>query len=259
MAQTVRPVRGGRVDGGVDQLIARMVALLALLEAEGDPARFFLGTYLRTTQAVRTAMDGGLFEDPSWVEEWDVDFAGFYLDALEAYRRDPATVPTPWRQAFGAKSTLRPEGHVLLGMNAHINFDLPQSLVRVIPAEQFADPVTLARRERDHERIDGVLASRVGAEDVELQRVGDQRTPLARLRTPLTHAASRQFLREARRKVWANTTVLHRARVSGDGEYRRRLGELQGLKGRRGAKLRLPRPGVLPLAVYGCGSPPAPA
>jgi hypothetical protein len=247
------------VDGGVDQLIARMVALLALLEAEGDPARFFLGTYLRTTQAVRTAMDGGLFEDPSWVEEWDVDFAGFYLDALEAYRHDPATVPTPWRQAFGAKSTLRPEGHVLLGMNAHINFDLPQSLVRVIPAEQFADPGTLARRERDHERIDGVLASRVGAEDVELQRVGDERTPLDRLLTPLNHAASRLFLREARRKVWANTTVLHRARVSGDGEYRRRLAELEALSASRVADLLRPGPVLLRLAVYGFGVTLAPA
>src|SRR3954468_2357112 len=197
MAQTVRAVRGGRVDGGVDQLIARMVALLALLEAEGDPARFFLGTYLRTTQAVRTAMDGGLFEDPSWVEEWDVDFAGFYLDALEAHRRDPATAPTPWRQAFGAKSTLRAEGHVLLGMNAHINFDLPQSLAGVSPAEQFAAPATPARRERDHERIDGVLASRVGAEDVELQRVGDQRTPLDRLLAAPHHAARPHFPREA--------------------------------------------------------------
>src|SRR3954454_4642393 len=287
MRQTVRPVRGGRVGGAVDQLIARMVALLALLEAEGDPARFFLGTYLRTTQAVRTAMDGGLFEDPSWVGEWEVDFAGFYLDALEAYRRDPATVPTPWRQAFGAKSTLRPEGHVLLGMNAHINFDLPQSLIRVIPAEQFADPGTLARRERDHERIDGVLASRVGAEDVELQRVGDERTPLDRLLTPLNHAASaeratprgcantptpldrlltplnhaasRLFLREARRKVWANTTVLHRARVSGDGEYRRRLAELEALSASRVADLLRPGPVLLRLAVYGFGVTLAPA
>src|SRR3954466_6704286 len=163
MAQTVRAVRGGRVDGGVDQLIARIVALLALLEAEGDPARFFLGTYLRTTQAVRTAMDGGLFEDPSWVEEWDVDFAGFYLDVLEAHRRDPATAPAPWRKAFGAAASLPPEAHVLLGMNAHINFDLPQSMVRVIPDDEFADPGALVARERDHERIDVVLASRVAA------------------------------------------------------------------------------------------------
>jgi hypothetical protein len=250
------------VGEALDELITRMEALLALLEADGDPARFFLATYLRTTQAVRTAVGDGLFEDPSWVAEWDVDFAGCYLDALETYRRDPATAPAPWRQAFGAWSTLRPEGHVLLGVNAHINFDLPQSLVRVIPGEQFADPVALARRERDHERIDGVLAARVAAEDVELQRVGDRRTVLDRLLAPLNHAASRLFLREARRKVWANTAVLHRARLAGDGEYTRRLAELEALSAARVADLLRPGPVLLRLAVHGFGVslvPPEPA
>src|SRR4051795_8898221 len=206
-----------------------MVALLALLEAEGDPARFFLGTYLRTTQAVRTAMDGGLFEDPSWVEEWDVDFAGFYLDALEAHRRDPATAPAPWRKAFGAAASLPPEAHVLLGMNAHINFDLPQSMVRVIPDDEFADPGALAARERDHERIDGVLASRVAAEDAELVRAGGQRSALDRLLAPANRTASRLFLREARSKVWSNTGVLHDAALAGDAAFRRRLGQLETL------------------------------
>jgi Family of unknown function (DUF5995) len=247
------------VDEAVDELIARMVALLVLLEAGGDPARFFLATYLRITRAVRAAVADGLFEDPSWVGRWDVDFAGLYMDALDAYRRDPATAPAPWRQAFGATSTLRPQGHVLLGVNAHINFDLPQSLVRMIPDDDFADPVTLARRERDHERIDGVLASLVATEDVELQRVGDRRTPVDRLLTPLNRAASRQFLREARRKVWANTTVLHRARVAGDGEYRRRLAELESLSAGRVADLLRPGPVLLRLAVHGFGVTLAPA
>jgi hypothetical protein len=241
------------VGGAVDELIERMTALLALLEADGDPGRFFLATYLRITRAVRTALDDGLFEDPSWVATWDVDFAGLYLDALEAYRRDPATAPTPWRQAFGAKPTLRPQAHVLLGVNAHINYDLPQSLVRVIPEEEFADPAALARRGRDHERIGGVLASRVATEDVELQRVGDQRTPLDRLLTPVNHTATRLFLREARRKVWANTTVLNGARENGDGEYRRRLAELEVLSADRVADLLRPGPVLLRLAVHGFG------
>src|SRR3954469_8615327 len=117
-----------------------MTALLEALEAGREPGRFFLGTYLRTTRAVRDALDRGVFEDPAWVAEWDVVFAGFYLDALEAFRRDPATAPRPCRRAFGAPPGLPPGAHLLLGMNAHINFALPQALVRVIPAREFADP-----------------------------------------------------------------------------------------------------------------------
>ncbi|MGY1807822.1 DUF5995 family protein [Blastococcus sp. SYSU D00669] len=237
----------------VDALIARMRALQAQLEAAGDPARFFLGTYLRVTEAVRAALDDGLFEDPAWLAEWDTDFAGFYLDALEAHRRDPATAPAPWRRAFGARAGLRPEAHVLLGVNAHINYDLPQSLVRVIAPGDFADPVVLAARERDHQRIDGVLASRVGAEDLELRRAGDPRTLLDHLLTPVNRLATRTFLRESRRKVWANAAALNAARLDGDDAFGRRLAELESLSDARVADLLRPGPVLVRLAVHGFG------
>ena len=100
----------------VGALMDRMAGLLAELEGCGDPGRFFLGTYLRTTRAVAAGVEGGLFEDADWVARWDVDFADRYLDALAAYRADPASPPGPWRRAFGADPELRPEGHVRLGM-----------------------------------------------------------------------------------------------------------------------------------------------
>jgi Family of unknown function (DUF5995) len=241
------------MSGAADELIARMAALVAELEADGDPARHFCATYLRTTRAVLAAAAEGVFEDPSWVTAWDVGFAGFYVDALEAYRRDAATAPAPWRQAFGAARTLHPQAHVLLGVNAHINFDLPQSLLRAIPDDEFADPAVLARRRRDHVRIDSVLASRVAAEGVELQMAGEPRTRLDRLLAPLNRAATRLFLREARAKVWANATVLRRARTAGDEEYRRRLAELEALSAERVADLLRPGPVLLRLAVRGFG------
>jgi len=189
------------VVAGVEALVGRMEQLLESLEDTRDPARFFLGTYLRTTRSVVAALEAGRFEDPTWVVEWDVDFAGFYLDALELHRKRPEAVPAPWRRAFGADRSLPPEAHVLLGMNAHINFDLPQSLIAVIPPGDFGSPTLLDRRRRDHERIDDVLAGRVGEEDLALQRVGGRRTVLDRVLTPVNRQASRLFLREARRKV----------------------------------------------------------
>jgi len=56
----------------------------------------------------------------------------------------------------------------LLGINAHVNYDLPQAMLSVIGMREFADPELIASRRRDHERIDGVLAGRVAAEDNEL-------------------------------------------------------------------------------------------
>ena len=237
----------------VSALIVRMTDLLARLEDDGDPSRFFLGTYLRTTHAVAAALDTGSFEDREWVALWDVDFAGLYLYALEAYRTDPDSAAEPWRLAFGAKPALPPEAHVLLGMNAHINFDLPQSLVRMIPPEDFTRPDCLALRRRDHERIDGVLASRVVEEDLALEIAGGRRTPLDRVLAPANRGASRMFLRESRRKVWANAQALHEARLEGSAAYARRLAELEAASAARVRDLLRPGPVLLRLAVRGFG------
>jgi hypothetical protein len=237
----------------VAALIARMDGLLAVLEDGGDPGRFFLGTYLRTTRAVAAALRAGVFEDAEWVARWDVDFAGLYLDALEAHRVDPARPAAPWRRAFGAEPALPPEAHVLLGMNAHINYDLPQSLVRVIPPEDFAVPDRLALRRRDHERIDGILATRVAEEDLALELAGGRRTPLDRALAPANRGASRLFLRESRRKVWANAHALHRARQAGPDVHARRLAQLEAAADARVADLLRGGPVLLRLAVRGFG------
>jgi hypothetical protein len=230
-----------------------MGELLAPLEADRDPARFFLGVYLRTTVAVGVAIDAAAFEDPAWVEEWDVDFAGLYLDALAAHRRDPSTAPHPWRRAFGAKPGLPPEAHVLLGVNAHINFDLPQSMVRKIPPADMADADVVARRHRDHRAIDGVLATQVALEDRALQGAGGRRTLLDRVAAPVNRLAVRMFLTESRRKVWANTLELHAARLAGPDAYTLRVSALSDAAAERVADLLRPGPVLLRLAVRGFG------
>jgi Family of unknown function (DUF5995) len=40
---------------------------------------FFLETYRRTTEAVGKAIDDARFEDPEWVERWDVVFADLFV------------------------------------------------------------------------------------------------------------------------------------------------------------------------------------
>jgi hypothetical protein len=237
----------------VADLLLRMERQLTELEAAGDPARFFLGTYLRTTRAVAEALDGDTFEDPAWVGELDVVFAGLYLDALAAFRRDPSSAPATWRAAFAADPSLPPEAHVLLGVHAHINLDLPQALIATMPPSDFADCDLCSQRRRDHGRIDRVLATRVAAEDTALQRAGGRRSPLDRLIAPVNRTAVRRFLREARRTVWANTSVLHQARDDGQACLERRVAELDVACAGRVAELLRPGPVLLRLAVHGFG------
>lgn len=216
-----------------------------------SPRRPFLSTYLRTTQAVGDAVAAGAFLDPQWVERWDVAFAELYLDAHDAFMAgNTASVPRPWRLAFTAPDELPALRHVLLGINAHVNYDLPQSLLAVISHEDFEDEQLIGRRRRDHERIDGVLSSRVKAED---QLLGDAKTLLDRVLAPLNRLGSKRFLREAREKVWHNVHALNAERTQDDRSYAARLGELEVLSAARIADLLAPGQVLLRLAVAGFG------
>ena len=140
---------------------------------------------------------------------------------------------------------------MLLGINAHVNYDLPQALLAVISDDDFANPSLMASRRRDHERIDGVLASRVAAEDAELAVHGRSFTD--RVLQPLNRISSKRFLRESRMKVWHNTGELQAARLAGAAEYDVRLGELEVLSAARIADLLAPGQVLLRLAVAGFG------
>jgi hypothetical protein len=161
--------------------------------------------------------------------------------------------------AFGAAAAARrlPDLRlILLGMNAHINYDLPRALLAVISDAEFADPAVIARREADHTRIDEVLASRVGAEDAELAAAGRSFTDT--VLQPLNRLATKRLLRESRRKVWANAVALSASRRDGHrglagAEHQRQLAELEELSAARVADLMRPGPVLLRLAAGGFG------
>jgi Family of unknown function (DUF5995) len=221
---------------------------------DGDPRRTFVATYRRTTEAVSEQVARGGFLDPQWVERWDVAFADLYLRPLWAdLAGEP--VPGPWGVAFGYA---REHGeapavrHLLLGMNAHINYDLPQALLEVISDDEFDDPAARARRGEDHARVDELLVGRVSAEDAELAAAGP-RSMLDRLLTPANQAASRRFLREARAKVWANAIVLSAARRRGPVALALTLTALERLSAAKVEELVRPRFVLLRLGARGFG------
>ncbi len=211
--------------------------------------RTFITTYQRTTQAVGEAVDAAFFEDPDWVVRWDVAFANLFLVAHDADQLN-RHVPRPWRLAFQADPQLPTIVHLLLGMNAHVNYDLPAATLSVITDDDFEDPVLIDRRRRDHERIDPILAAQVAAED---HAIGGARGLLDRILTPANRLSSRRFLREARHKVWLNVAELQRARLAGENAYDARLAELELLAAAKIADLLRPGQVLLRQAMTGFG------
>jgi hypothetical protein len=228
----------------------------ANLHATTDPRRFFHSTYSRTTRAVHDEIRRGGFTDNAWVERWDVVFAGLYLRAFEQYEATGSAVG-PWLVAFerARDASLPPLRHVLLGMNAHINYDLPQALCAVITSAEFDDATLVAMRGEDHKHIDTVLAARVAAEDDELKKLElpGQRTLLDKMLTPFNRLGTKKFLREARTKVWANARTLDQARRRGPETYAAALRGLEALSRQRVIDLGQPGQIILRLARQGFG------
>jgi hypothetical protein len=245
------------VTDGIDGLLERMQAALAPMRESGDDRRHFLSMYARTTGAVGDEIVRGGFVDGEWTERWDLEFAELYLEALHRWSED-GSAPGPWQVAFDATRSgprLPPLRHVLLGINAHVNYDLPQALLAVIDDDGFADPALIRRRAADHRHIDDIVSSRVAAEDELMRReeVPGDRTLLDRMLTPFNRAGSRRFLQEAREKVWRNAATLSRARRQGPTFLKARVDELGDLSAARVDDLRRPGQVILRLTRHGFG------
>jgi hypothetical protein len=93
----------------------------------------FSRAYLRMTQTYGWSRDiPGYYEDVPFANHQDAVFAKYYTDAYYAYQAGDS-VPEAWRIAFDASRDKRVSGSgsLLLGMNAHINRDLPFVLAGV--------------------------------------------------------------------------------------------------------------------------------
>jgi hypothetical protein len=233
------------IAGVVEQLQVRIDTLPAGLAKR----RAFLETYRRITAAVGRAVTDGVFEDPAWVTRWDVTFAGLFLAVHDADLAH-GDVPRPWRLAYEAPDDLPVLRHLLLQLNAHVNYDLPRAMMAVLPEQDFASPVLLQQRRRDHERIDTVLASRMA---VETRLNGLSHRFRDWVLGPANRWSSRRFLRRSRQDVWNNLGVLQQARAAGVDAYEQRLRELDVLTSAKIAELVVPGPILLRLAVTGFG------
>jgi hypothetical protein len=137
----------------IDEVIVRLDETIARSRRERSRLGFFAALYRNVTLKVKEGIRDSFFDDGPRMERLDVTFASRYLDALEAHRRgEPASAC--WQVSFEAADAWRPIilQHLLLGMNAHINYDLGISAAQVCPGAE------LPALRGDFDRINGILA-----------------------------------------------------------------------------------------------------
>ncbi|MFD9128239.1 DUF5995 family protein [Kitasatospora sp. NPDC059571] len=184
----------------VDQAIDRMERLQAALPP-ADGVAVFNRMYLRVTGLVRERLGAGYFADPAGMAELDALFAARYLDAVEADGdgRRPASC---WRPLFDLRSQpgIHPLQFALAGMNAHIEHDLPLSVLDTCRLLGHRPEDVRA----DYHRINDLLAQ------VESE-VREELLPGAealRAAGPLLHVLGVWSIDRARDAAWATVEAL---------------------------------------------------
>ena len=106
-------------------------------ERSGDPRAVFLSCYALMTQNMLDAVDAGEFADAAWVSRLLHHFAGYYFDALDTYETGEEHTPAVWRRAHDAarRSGTPAISLLLLGVNAHINYDLVLAVADLLEPE----------------------------------------------------------------------------------------------------------------------------
>lgn len=121
-----------------------------------DHDAVFALAYLRTTETyLEATRTDGFFVDPAFVNHEDVAFAQMYFRAYDSWADGRvAYVPPAWRVALEAadKRRVSGTGSLLLGINAHVNRDLPF----VLAVTGLVAPDGTSRK-ADHDQINVML------------------------------------------------------------------------------------------------------
>lgn len=190
--------------------------LRSLALASVDRRGHFTAMYARVTARIATAIDDGRFADSARMDEFATAFARLFL----APATGSAPAPRCWRAAWdvAGDDRLLIVQHLLLGINAHVNHDLPLAVVEV--ATRRGD---LASTRPDFDAVNRILAETYEELLSDLGLVSRWATAASRLGGGDAFNFS---LRVARDQAWRAAVVLHGLDDAARGTYQAELDRL---------------------------------
>jgi hypothetical protein len=187
----------------IDGVIAAFDALIAGDIQQRSRLGYFAALYHGVTISVKEAIAAGRFDDGPRMERLDVTFANRYLTALGQFRRGEAPSRC-WSVAFDAAMRWRPLilQQLLLGMNAHINFDLGIAAATTCPGDE------LPGLRHDFDEINTILASLVNQVIDEINEVSPKIKLLDRIDPSADDAIINFSMTRARDCAWDFASAL---------------------------------------------------
>ncbi|PKO14316.1 MAG: hypothetical protein CVU39_14865 [Chloroflexi bacterium HGW-Chloroflexi-10] len=195
-----------------DRVIQQMQALIQDWTGINDSRRIFLSCYQLMTHNTLKAIERDEFFDSIWVNHLLNRFADYYFIALDKYETDPQAAPLVWQLAHNATRSSKALAiqSLLLGVNAHINYDLVLALVDVLAPEwSTLDEIQLKNRYTDHDRVNSIIAATIDAvQDEILEPAMPLMDFIDNLFGRMDERLISSLIRNWRENVWNNATQI---------------------------------------------------
>jgi hypothetical protein len=133
-------------------------------EAAHDRRSIFLGCYALMTGNMLDALETGRFADNDWVARLLDRFAAYYFDALDLYEAHRPDTPHVWKLAHDAaqREHVMTVQHLLIGVNAHINYDLVFAVAELLLPEWHAlDAEQREQRHADYNLVNAIIGETI--------------------------------------------------------------------------------------------------
>jgi hypothetical protein len=198
----------------IDSELSRMRALRRRLGC--DHRGVFDTTYLRLTEALKSTLlaNRHFQRDPRWLYAEDGTFANMYFSSVKAYSAHKP-VPAAWRIAFdaAARGDDNAVQDMLLGINAHVQRDMPYMLASVGLRTRSG-----ASRKPDHDAVNDVLDHAFAPV---VEAVAQDFDPIENLLSPSynlvlgygSNLIGEELVKAWREEVWRNAERLLAART----------------------------------------------
>jgi len=187
-------------------VIEHMLEMIRHWDDQSDQRAIFLNCYSMMTRNMQAAIERREFNDPGWVDRLLRRFADYYFIALDAYEHDPPSAPPIWQLTHRVTQTSDTMAlqKLLLGVNAHINYDLVLTLVEILEPEwaQLSEGQR-AERYSDHCYVNDVIARTIDAvQDTVLEPAMPAMDIFDKLLGPLDEMMLSRLITHWRDRVW---------------------------------------------------------
>ncbi|MGH9874983.1 MAG: DUF5995 family protein [Pyrinomonadaceae bacterium] len=188
----------------IEEVLRDLDQIIFNCRKEKSRGGFFAALYRNVTLKVKEGIAAGVFDDGPRMERFDVAFANRYLAALRSFQQNQP-LSNCWRVAFETNLNYWPliVQQLLVGTNAHINFDLGIAAAGIAPGPE------LPTLRADFDRINTILGSMILKVRTDIEGLSPWIKFLDRLAPTAEDTIINFSLNKARESAWLVATLVN--------------------------------------------------